>query len=191
MGIAACFVSLVLASVGFIAKFAAGTLDPPFRSPSLTVHIKHDEADSELQVESVDQIGSLGSREDASVTETATVPEDVSSATLPALQSAEQPVVDGQNMIAATVASIGNEKQEREETRALMWSKTHWIMFQSAGGFVPKQQEPVIQDFQFRPQVHVAGLGVTIGSCFIGFPIVGVPVEERTVAIRFFVCAKD
>ena len=191
MGVAACFVSLVLASVGFIAKFAAGTLDPPFRSPSLTVHIKHDEADSELQVESVDQIGSLGSREDASVTKTAAVPEGVRSATPPALQSDEQPVVDWQNMIAETVASIGKEKQEREETRALMWRKTHSVMFQSEGGFVPKRREPIIPDFQFRPQVHVAGLGVTIGSCFIGLPLVGVPVEERTVAIRLFVCAKD
>ena len=191
MGVAACFVSLVLASVGFFAKFAAGTLDPAFRSPSLTVHIKHDEDDTELQFESVGQIGSLGLREDASVTESATVPENVSSVTPPTLQSDELPVVDWQKMIAETVASLVKEKQEREETRALMWRKTHSVMFQSAGGFASKQQEPIIQDFQFRPQVHVAGLGVTIGSCFIGLPIVGVPVEERTVAIRFFVCAKD
>ena len=72
-----------------------------------------------------------------------------------------------------------------------MWRKTHSLMFQSTGGIAPKQQEPIIPDFQFKPQVHVVGLGVTIGSCFIGLPIVGVPVEERTVAIRLFVCAKD
>lgn len=191
MGVAACFVSLVLASVGFVAKFAAGTLDPAFRGPSLTVHIKHDDASSELQIEPVDQIDSFGSREDTYVTETATVPENASSVTPPALQSDEVLVVDWQNMIAETVASIGKEKQEREDTRALVWRKTHSVMFQSAGGFVPKQQEPVLPDFQFRPQVHVAGLGLTIGSCFIGLPIVGVPVEERTVAIRLFVCAKD
>ena len=191
MGIAACFVSLVIEVVGFFAKFAAGTLDPAFRSPALTVHIKHDEDDSELQFEPVDQIGSLVLREDASATETATVPEDVSSVSSPALQSDEQPVVDWQNMIAKTVASIGKGKREREQVRAPMWRKTHSVMFQSAGDFVPKQQEPIIPNFKFKPQVHVAGLGVTIGSCFIGLPIVGVPVEERTVAIRFFVCAKD
>ena len=191
MGVAACFVSLLLASVGFFAKFAAGSLDPAFRSPGLTVHIKHDEDDSELPFESVDQIGSLELREDASAAEIATVPEDVSSVTPPALQFDEQPVVDWQNMIAETVASIRKEKQEREKTRAPMWRKTHSIMFQLAGSFVPKQQEPVIPGFQFKPQVHVAGLGVTIGSCFIGLPIVGVPVEERTVGIRLFVCAKD
>jgi hypothetical protein len=191
MGVAACFVSLVLASVGFFAKFAAGTLDPAFRSPGLTVHIKHDEDESELQFESVNQIRSLELPEDPSVAETATVPEDVSSVTPPALQFDEQPVVDWQNMIAETVTSIGKERQEREEIRALMWRKTHSIMFQSAGSFVPKQQEPIIPDFQFKPQVHVGGLGVTIGSCFIGLPIVGVPVEERTVAIGLFVCAKD
>ena len=190
MGVAACFVALVLASVGFIAKRAAGTLDPAFRTPSMTVHIKHNEADSKPPFESVDQIGRSGSGEDASATETTTVPENVSSVAPPALQSDEQPAVDWRSMIAETVASIGEEDQEREESRALMWRNTHSVMFQS-NGFVPKQQEPIIPDFQFKPQVHVAGLGVTIGSCFIGIPIVGVPVEERTVAIRLFVCEKD
>lgn len=191
MGVAACFVLLVLTSVGFIARFAASTLDPAFRSPSLTVHIKHDEPEPELQFESVDQIASSGSREDAAVTETATVSEDITSATPTALQSDERPVVDWHEVIAETVASIGEENQEREESRARMWRATHSVMFQSEDSYVPKEQEPIIPDFQFRPQVHVAGLGVTIGSCFIGLPIVGVPVEERTVAIRLFVCAKD
>ena len=191
MGVAACLVSLVLASVGFIAKFAAGTLDPAFRSPTLTVNIRHDEANSELQLESVAQIDGLESRESDSVTEAATALEDILSVTPPALQSDEQPEVDWQNMITETVASIGEENQEREESRALMWRKTHSVMFQSNGVFIPKQQEPIIPNFQFKPQVRVAGLGVTIGSCFIGIPIVGVPVEERTVAIRLLVCAKD
>lgn len=159
MGVAACFVSVLLASVGFFVKLTAGTLDPEFRGPILTVHIKHDEADSEVLFESVDQVRRLPLQEDASVAE--------------------------------TVASIGKEKQKREENRASMWRKTHSLMFQSTGGIAPKQQEPIIPDFQFKPQVHVVGLGVTIGSCFIGLPIVGVPVEERTVAIRLFVCAKD
>ena len=191
MGIAACFVSLVIELVVFYAKFSAGTLDPVFRSPALTVHIKYDEYDSELQFEPVDQIGSLELREDASATETATVPEDVSSVSPPALQSDKEPVVDWQNMIVQTVASFGKEKREREQIRAPMWRRTHSIMFQSAGDFVPTQQEPIIPNFKFKPQVRVAGFGVTIGSCFIGLPIVGVPVEERTVGIRLFVCAKD
>ena len=72
-----------------------------------------------------------------------------------------------------------------------MWRTTHSVMFQSEGGYIPKQEVPIIPGFRFKPQVHVAGLGVTIGSCFVGLPLVGVPVEERTAAIGLFVCAKD
>jgi hypothetical protein len=64
-------------------------------------------------------------------------------------------------------------------------------MFEPAGDFVVREEEPVISDFRFRPQIHVVGLGLTIGSCFIGIPIVGVPVEQRTVAINLVVCAQD
>jgi len=79
----------------------------------------------------------------------------------------------------------------QEESRASMWRRSHSIMFQPASGRAVKQEEPIISDFRFKPRVHVVGLGVTIGSCFVGIPIAGVPVEHRTVAIRLFVCAKD
>jgi hypothetical protein len=64
-------------------------------------------------------------------------------------------------------------------------------MFEPANEFVVKEEEPVISDLRFIPRIHVVGLGVTIGSCFIGIPLAGVPVEQRTVAISLFVCAKD
>jgi hypothetical protein len=55
----------------------------------------------------------------------------------------------------------------------------------------PDEPDPIISDLRFKPQIHVAGIGFAIGSCFIGIPIVGVPVEQRSVAITVFVCARD
>jgi len=53
-----------------------------------------------------------------------------------------------------------------------------------------RELDPILPNFRFKPQVYVAGLGITIGSCFVGIPIIGVPIEQRTVAISLFVCAK-
>jgi len=191
MGVAACLVSLVLALVAFIGKFAIKTPASSMRSLNLSVRIRPDEPDLESQPESVDQTGGVGRREGAPLTETATVTEDVSPATPNVPQFDERPTVDWQNLIVETVASIGEESRRREESRERMRRTTHSVMFQPEGDYESRQQEPIIPDFRFKPQVHVAGLGMTIGSCFIGLPIVGVPVEDRTVAIRLFVCAKD
>ena len=93
--------------------------------------------------------------------------------------------------IAEIVAVMGDERSNRENARSAMWRQTHSIMFQPDDAIVLNEQQPVLQDFRFKPQLHVAGIGMTIGSCFFGLPLVGVPVEERTVAVRLFVCAKD
>ena len=191
MGVAACVVSLLLAVAGLIAKFTAGVANPTYGDPGLTVHIIQDDADSEPPVESVDRPDSPEPRESTSVTETAIIPEDVPPATPIAVQSNERPKVDWQGMIAESVTSMAEESQVREETRALAWGRSRSVMFQPEEGYIPKHEVPAIPGFRFKPQVRVAGLGVTIGSCFIGIPIVGVPVEERTVAITVFVCASD
>ncbi len=70
-----------------------------------------------------------------------------------------------------------------------MWRQSHSIMFAPEDEFVPRAAEPVLADLRFRPEFNVAGVGLKIGSCFVGLPLIGVPVEQRTVAIRLFVCA--
>ena len=72
-----------------------------------------------------------------------------------------------------------------------MWRQTRSVMFQPANEFVPHEQQPVMANLRFKPEIHVVGLGVTIGSCFVGLPLVGVPVEKRTIGIRLFVCADE
>jgi len=72
-----------------------------------------------------------------------------------------------------------------------MWRQTYSTMFKPAGDTLSLEEEPVISDLRFIPRIHVFGLGVTIGSCFIGLPLVGVPVEQRSTMIPLFVCAGD
>ena len=117
-------------------------------------------------------------------------PEDAISEISAASQPDEHLATDWRKMITESVAAIQNEKVRQEASRSSMWRQSHSIMFQPERKHVLREQDPIIPNFRFRPQVHVAGLGITIGSCFIGIPIVGVPVEERTVAISVFVCAE-
>ena len=79
----------------------------------------------------------------------------------------------------------------QEESRTSMWRQSHSIMFQPGSDIVVREEESILSDFRFKPRVYVVGLGVTIGSCFIGIPLAGVPVEQRTVAISLFVCARN
>jgi len=117
---------------------------------------------------------------------------------LPSRTSASAPVTtdhrqapDLQRIAADAVRSVISDVDRDESLRAGMWRQSGSLMFRPSGQPVADVDEPVLEDFRFRPKVHVAGLGVTIGSCFIGVPLVGVPVEDRTVAITLFVCARD
>ena len=78
--------------------------------------------------------------------------------------------------------------ESREQALADMWRQSPSVMFESEGGPEVVEAPEVLADLDFREPVGVAGIGFTIGSCFIGIPIVGVPVEERSVAVRLWVC---
>jgi hypothetical protein len=82
-------------------------------------------------------------------------------------------------------------RSAREEVaRRVRWRKSRSIMYEPPSDFSETPELPVLENFRFKPEIHVAGLGVTIGSCFFGIPLVGIPVEERTIAFRPVVCAK-
>jgi hypothetical protein len=79
----------------------------------------------------------------------------------------------------------------QEESRASMWQQTRSIMFQPASDTILKDIEPLLADIRFKRRSRVIGLGINVGSCFIGIPIAGVPVEERSIGISFFICGQD
>ena len=61
-------------------------------------------------------------------------------------------------------------------------------MFASEGGSVLVEETPVLEDLQLSVPAGVLGIGFTIGSCFIGVPLAGLPVEERSAAITVSYC---
>lgn len=94
--------------------------------------------------------------------------------------------------ITRTVARASVDDYFRNrESRASLWRETRSVMFEPVDELLAQEEAPVLSGLRFKPEIHVFGLGVTVGSCFIGIPLLGVPVEQRTVAINLFVCAKD
>lgn len=61
-------------------------------------------------------------------------------------------------------------------------------MFADTGEFEFEEPPTIIDDVKFRVPVGVLGVGVTIGGCFIGIPLAGIAVEERTVGVSIIYC---
>ncbi|MEM7504138.1 MAG: hypothetical protein AAF417_19000 [Pseudomonadota bacterium] len=69
-------------------------------------------------------------------------------------------------------------------------SKTRSVVIQRGEQFVIQDDKSVVDDFEFVVRSRVFGIGFNIGRCFIGVPIAGVPVEDRTGDITVFVCVR-
>ena len=84
------------------------------------------------------------------------------------------------------------EHYELQATRNETWanSKTRSVVIQRGEEFVAQNDEAVVDDVEFVVRSRVFGIGLNIGRCFIGVPIAGVPVEDRTGHITVFVCVR-
>ena len=138
-----------------------------------------------------EQSAELQLPEDLSLVEIPVTREEETSVSPPESPLDAQRVINWHEAITETVAEFVSEDVRQEESRAHMWRQNYSLMFQPADEIGLTEPGPVIAGFSFKPEIHVVGIGVTIGSCFFGLPILGVPVEDRTVAITLFVCAKD
>jgi hypothetical protein len=92
-------------------------------------------------------------------------------------------------VVARSVKASTDERLRLEDAENSKWQKSRSILFQSGTRLATNYDEPELLDIKFKR--HVAGLGIRIGSCFIGLPLAGVPVHERTVAITLFVCGYE
>lgn len=61
-------------------------------------------------------------------------------------------------------------------------------MFKGTGEFAIREPPTVIADREFRVPLGVLGIELTIGGCFFGIPLAGIPVEERTVGPTVIFC---
>ena len=77
----------------------------------------------------------------------------------------------------------------KERLRASLWRQTRSVMFHAdSHAGAGSEAQPLIADLDFRKPAGVLGLGFTFGSCFVGIPLAGIPVEERSTAITLFYC---
>jgi hypothetical protein len=197
MGIATFAIAVLLASLDMLVDFAANYSDLgiEFEDP-LTVHIRNGRDEPVSNLATDDQIvrpppqEKIDSAEVAKFHQEAAPPDSrVPPADLP---PADSPPVRDWRLIAGKAAKeIVDDQFRQEKSRASMWRQSYSVMFQPGDEIAVKQEKPILADIRFIPQIHVLGIGLTIGSCFIGIPIAGVPVEQRNVAMTFFVCAQD
>lgn len=192
MIVSACAVAVLLTSLGPLFDFDLRVASPDLESTErLIVQIRGSESQPKAPVAMDGQAAHSLSRVGESPAAVAEVQHHAASFNQPEPTYDAPAVQDWRAIADASVHSSLNEYFAQEESRTTMWRQTHSIMFVPTGGMVSIEEEPAIPDFRFRPRVYVAGLGMTIGSCFVGIPFVGVPVEQRTVAIRLFVCAGE
>lgn len=190
MGIATGLVALILFVLGALVSF--GTYDSTsIANNVLSVFIKQKEAQPTSVPEPVDQPLPPVSRESEAVTETAPMLREEPDSAPSEPPVVESSPVDWATEITAAVIALESENEHREKVRESMWRQTRSVMFAPIDEFVPNEPQPVIENLRFKPEIHVVGLGVKVGSCFIGLPLVGVPVEKRTIGIRLFVCADE
>jgi hypothetical protein len=192
MGVSAFAIAAMLALLELFLDFAAGVSIPhPDHGGELTVLIRpHDGKPASEQTMEENAAPSLSQQPVVSADPVVREPEVVTLSS-PETPPDSQPVRDWSAIAQAAATATIEDRFEQEEVRASMWRQTRSTMFEPTGDFTVREEEPVISDFRFKPELHVVGIGLTIGSCFVGIPILGVPIEQRTVAINLVVCAQD
>jgi len=191
MGVSACSVALLLAFLGSFVDINASLSKPGIdHGQRLTIHIRKGEGGPTSEFAMDDQPVPSLPQEKIELAESGDLQQQAVTVSSPEMLPDARPAEDWRAIAEQAAKASVNEHFRNEETRKSMWRQSRSIMFQPTSDFVMQDEEPIIAGFRFRPQIHVVGLGVTIGSCFIGLPLAGVPVEERTVAISIFVCAK-
>jgi len=192
MGVSACSIAVLLALLGSLVNIVVRVSAPGIEhGERLTLYIRKGVASPKSDFAVDNQSAPSLPQEQFVPTESADLEQEVANANTPKQLADTEPVRDWHAIAEGAAQASVDEFFRNEESRASMWRQSRTIMFQPASDFGVKEQDPIISDFRFKPQIHVVGLGVTIGSCFLGIPLAGVPVEQRTVAISLFVCAKD
>jgi hypothetical protein len=192
MGVSTCFVVLLLASLGLLFNYAAVVSRPSFENEhSLTVHISNGEGEENSNITTGNKAVNSLPPEQVVSTGFAESRQEIVPLDSPDLPADSQPVIDWRAIADDDAKASVDEYFRQEDSRASMWRQTRSIMFQPANDIVVKDEEPLMSDIRFKRRSRVVGLGINVGSCFIGIPIAGIPVEERSIGITVFVCGQD
>jgi hypothetical protein len=192
MAISACLIAALLAVPGTLTDSVSGVSSSGIESREhVTVVIRREEDEPEPSLAMDRPADPALPQEPAVPSEHADASQHLVART-PSLVSAEVKPLTDWHAIAQEAARASVDGSLRDEaSRAAMWRQSRSMMFQPAKNSDAVQEDPAIPNFRFKPEIHVVGLGFTIGSCFFGVPVAGVPVEQRTVPMSFLVCARD
>jgi hypothetical protein len=191
MAASACVIAALLALLGSMVDFIQGVPGQDVNADRLTVFVRPSDAGPSAEVAATERtISPVVERE-------LPVPADPPRQTDAAIETRPDPPADrrllrdwhamAEDAARSSVADLFRDRGSRMDR----WRQSHAIMFRPTDDFTVAKEEPIIPGFRFKPEIHVVGLGFTIGSCFIGIPLAGVPVEQRSVAMTLIVCAGD
>jgi len=189
MGISACSIALVLASLGALFNFVEKVSKLGSEGGDhLIVHIRKGEGQKHPNLTAGNEAVLSSTQAQVVSAESAELQQRVAPVDSPAPPADSQPVKDWRAIAGEAAQASIDEYSRQEESRALMWRRTHSVMFQPTNDILVMDKEPLLSDIRFKRHSHVLGLGFNVGSCFIGIPLAGIPVEKRSVAITVFVC---
>ena len=161
---------------------------PDFRTP-LTIHIKPNEPEPRA----AEPVSPQPVPDDSEQVGASADPTEAQSSIGTDLITEPAPTEKSRVDWLATAKNVARSSVEVEhrarELRNKMWRQSFSTMFQPESESMIAEQ-PVMASLEFKPEFRVLGIGVHIGSCFFGVPILGVPVEQRTVGPNVIVCAQ-
>lgn len=109
-------------------------------------------------------------------------------ADIPGTPSDQTPVRDWYALAREPVSQSIEDYFGNEEIRKQMWRRTGSVMFKDKGEFDFHEPATIISAREFKIPVGVLGIGLTIGGCFFGIPLAGIPVEERGAGPNVIYC---
>ena len=192
MGISACSIALLLALLGSFVDLVVRVSKPSIEhGEPLTIHIRKGTGEEKPSSTTGNRAVRSLPQEQVVSDEFAELQQELAPEDFPEPPAHSRPVKDWRAIADEAANASVDEYYRQEEIRVSMWRRTHSVMFQPANDIIVKDKEPVLSEVRFKRRSRVVGLGINVGSCFIGIPIVGVPVEERSIGIPIFVCSQD
>ena len=196
MAISSLLVAASLAILAWMINAATCNDESCFEEPEHLV-VLLDNRENDIRLEPAPPVQEAPDKvEPQEIPEQPEVAEPVPEVQVPETSVAESPVDDMQpEKDAYTIGhSVAREavaaRFEQEDVRERMWRQTASVMFADTGEFDFEEPETIIAAQKFRVPVGVLGIGLTIGGCFFGIPLAGIPVEERSAGPTVIYCAE-
>lgn len=100
------------------------------------------------------------------------------------------PAVDWYRLAKSTSAEYVELLHAEEARREERWRTSGSVLFEPRADVPNPAEVNLLPDYRFLEPAGVLGLGIPFGECFVGLPLIGIPVEDRTPGITLFYCRR-